>query len=93
MLLEDVKSYLNITWDDNSIDQKLQGMIERGKQVIDRYGCDTYNYEQEGLPRSLLLNYVMYENSGILEEFKENYKDDLISLQIESRLKNAKVIE
>lgn len=29
-LLEDVRNYLDITWDDPKGDEKLQGMIKRG---------------------------------------------------------------
>ena len=34
MLLNDVKNYLNITWEDSELDSKLSSMIERGKASL-----------------------------------------------------------
>lgn len=89
MLLNDIRNYLDITWEDAELDKKLQGMISRGKAYIDSRGGKPFDYEVEGLPRMLLFNYVMYENSGMLEEFFKNYQAELISLRLESRVEYA----
>ena len=81
-LLEEVKNYLDITWDTTEAEeQKLSGMIERGKQTLeDKIGdCD---FEKETQEKSLLLNYVLYDRSGALSDFWQNYKSEILSLRL-----------
>ena len=41
-LLDDVKNYLNITWDDEATDQKIGGLIASGMVYLDaRYARDS----------------------------------------------------
>jgi len=81
-LLSDVKNYLDITWDDADGDKKTKGMILRGISAIDGKAGVEFDYTQEGAHRSLLFNYVMYERSGMLNDFWINYKSDIIALQV-----------
>lgn len=80
-LLDDVKNYLDITWDDPVGDKKTMGMIQRGIAAIKgKIGeCDFYGETQE---RALLFDYVMYARAGEIPQFWENYRTDIISLQI-----------
>ena len=67
-LLEDVRNYLDITWDDPKGDEKLLGMIKRGMaSLAGKIGeCDFLRDTQE---RTLLFQLVMYEYSGELQQF------------------------
>lgn len=80
-LLNDIKNYLDITWDDPMGDQKIMGMIQRGIAAIKgKIGeCNFYEETQE---RALLFDYVMYARAGEIPQFWENYRTDIISLQI-----------
>lgn len=80
-LLIEVKNYLDITWDDTPGDEKLEGMIKRGMAAISgKIGeCNFFEETQE---RALLFDYVMYCRAGDLPQFWENYKAEVISLQI-----------
>lgn len=81
-LLEEVKNYLDITWNlTDEEEQKLIGIIERGKRTLeDKIGaCDFDNDTQE---KSLLLNYVLYDRSGALADFWQNYKGEILSLRV-----------
>lgn len=80
-LLDDVKNYLDITWDDPKGDQKIMGIVSRGMAAIKgKIGeCDFFEETQE---RALLFDYVMYARAGEIPQFWENYKADIISLQI-----------
>lgn len=80
-LLDDIKNYLDITWDDPMGDQKIMGMIQRGIAAIKgKIGeCNFYEETQE---RALLFDYVMYARAGEIPQFWENYRTDIISLQI-----------
>ena len=84
-LLEDVRNYLEITWDDPKGDEKLQGIIKRGMaSLAGKIGvCDFLGDTQE---RTLLFQLVMYEYSGELQQFWENYKSEVIGLQIAKKV-------
>lgn len=81
-LLEDVKNYLDITWEDPAGDIKLSGIIARGINYIDRIAGSTMDYTKEEKPRELLFDYCRYVRSNALEEFQKNYLHELLSLQI-----------
>ncbi|MGN0484897.1 MAG: hypothetical protein ACI4HI_15245 [Lachnospiraceae bacterium] len=85
-LIEEVKNYLDITWQTTpQEDEKLNGMIERGKAaIVGKIGeCD---FEKDTQEKTLLLNHVMYERSGALDEFWKNYRGEVISLRIRKRV-------
>lgn len=90
-LMDDVKNYLDITWEMSAGEkEKLSGIIERGKKYLaGKIGeCD---FEEETQEKELLLNYCMYVRAGRLQDFIENYKGEIVSLQINRwREKNAK---
>lgn len=80
-LLNDVKNYLDITWEDSLGNQKIMGMVQRGMAAIKgKIGeCNFYEETQE---RALLFDYVMYARAGEIPQFWENYREEFISLQI-----------
>lgn len=85
MILEEVKNYLDITWETTPAeDAKLSSMIERGKAALaGKIGrCD---FEGETQEKTLLFNHVMYERAGVLNEFWSNYRGEIISLQMNRR--------
>lgn len=80
-LLNDVKNYLDITWDDTLGDQKIEGMVQRGMAAI-KGKIGECNFFEETQERALLFDYVMYARAGEIPQFWENYKEEFISLQI-----------
>ncbi len=81
-LLEDVKNYLDITYEDPDGDMKLCGIIQRGEAYLDKVAGKTQDYEKEGLPRALLLNYCRYARNNVIELFKENFQSELVTLRM-----------
>lgn len=79
-MLEDLKEYLNITYEDPVTDRTLEGALERGKSILDDYAGAALDYE-EGLPRQLLFDYCRYARSHAAEMFETNFRHDLISLR------------
>ena len=71
-LIEDVKNYLDITWDmDASETQKLTGIITRGKAALEgKIGTKvrSFRYRSEGgqMPRIKNHNFITF-NDGILQ--------------------------
>lgn len=91
-LFDDVKNYLDITWEmDTGEKQKLSGIIERGKAYLTgKIGeCD---FESNTPEKELLMNYCMYVRAGRLSDFIQNYRPEIISLQMKRwrDKKNAK---
>lgn len=84
-LLNDVKNYLEITWDDSLGDEKISGMVKRGMAAIaGKIGeCNFYEETQE---RALLFDYVMYARAGEIPQFWQNYRGEIISLQIDRKV-------
>lgn len=81
-ILAAVKNYLDITYEDEETEKKLNGMIERGKKYLDRVAGQKQNYEMEGPPRALLLDYCRYARNNVLDLFEKNYLSELVSLRI-----------
>lgn len=81
-LFESVKNYLDITWDMNTGEiERLSGIIKRGKTFLEgKIGaCD---FTQETQEKELLLDYCMYARAGQIDEFMENYRQEITSLQM-----------
>ena len=87
-LLEAVKNYLDITWEDPAGDEKLSGIIARGIKYINSVAGAELDYTVEDKPRELLFDYCRYVRSNALDEFAINYQHELLSLQIQQEVKD-----
>jgi hypothetical protein len=87
-LLEAVRNYLDITWEDPGGDDKLAGIIARGIKYIDGAAGTTLDYTIEDKPRELLFDYCRYVRSNALNEFQNNYLPELLTLQINQEVKD-----
>lgn len=81
-LLNDIKNYLDITWEDEAGDAKLSGIIERGIKYIDGVAGQEMDYTIEDKPMELLFDYCRYARSHALDVFQINYLHELNTLQI-----------
>ena len=80
-LLADVKNHLDITWDDEVEDKKISGLIALGTTYLDdKYGEEA-DYNSDGLPRMLLLEYVRYARDKALDVFENNYQSMILAMQ------------
>ena len=81
-LIDEVKSYLDITWEiDAGEQQKLSGMIERGMEYL-QGKIGTCDFESETREKALLLDYCMYARAGRIPDFQQNYRSEIIALQM-----------
>lgn len=87
-LLDDVKNYLNITWDDEATDRKVRGLIAAGAIYLDLKRGAPADYEADGLPRTLLMDYVRYARDGALDVFENNFQSLLLGMQAEQAVKD-----
>lgn len=80
-LLSDVKNYLNITWDDEATDAKVSGLIAAGMVYLNgKYGEEA-DYTADGMPRTLLMEYVRYARDSALDVFENNFQALILGMQ------------
>lgn len=82
-LLDDVKNYLNITWDDEATDAKISGLVASGMVYLNSKYGDYADYTSDGMPRTLLMEYVRYARDSALDVFENNYQSMLLGMQNE----------
>ena len=86
-LRDDVKNYLNVTWNDEATDKRIGGLTASGMAYLDlKYG-DKADYTLDGMPRTLLMEYVRYARDSALDVFENNYQAMLLGMQNERRVK------
>lgn len=90
-LIQEVKNYLDITWEDEEETKKLAGQIRRGiAYITEKTGVEASVFEGEeadGRAQELLFAYLLYDRSGALDQFKRNYKNDIMGLRIREEVK------
>jgi len=79
-LLEQVKSYLKVTWDDEDTD--ITRLINRGKGKLQALVGAELDFETEGQARSLLFDYCRYAYNNASEYFEENFRSEILRLQL-----------
>lgn len=79
-LLAEVKNYLDITWEDDALDAKLEGILRRGMAYLDRIAGTGLRYRPDSLERGLLFDYVRYVRSGAAQDFAEDFSRELNGL-------------
>lgn len=82
-LLADVKNSLDITWDDEATDGKVRGFIAAGMAYLELKAGEALDYDLDGLPRTLLMEYVRYARDGALDVFENNYLSLLLAMRHE----------
>lgn len=80
-MLEEVKTYLKITWDDE--DQNLIGIIARAKAYLNDLTGVSLDFESEGEAKSLLLDRCRYVYNNASEYFEENFQTATLRLQLQ----------
>ena len=80
--LEDVRSFLNITWQDTARDERLKGYIKSSSLFLNGVAGEVIDFEDDLLARELLLNRVLYLDNQALNDFGANYNRELNELRI-----------
>lgn len=87
-LLDDIKIYLDITWDDEQTDRRITGLIEDGMAYIDDKLGEAGDYLSPGYPRTLLKEYVRYARDAALDVFENNYQSLILAMQADRGVMN-----
>lgn len=89
VLLEELKLYCGITWEDPVTDRQVRTLMENGMAFLDLKRGAPADYHVPGLPRSLLMDYVRYGRAEALDVFAENYLSLITAMQNERRVKDC----
>ena len=79
--MADVKNQINITWTDEATDLKIRGLIASATVYLDGKGGAAMDYEEDGMPRTLMMEYVRYARDEALDVFENNYRDQILAMQ------------
>lgn len=79
-LKNEVKNYLDVTWEDRDLDEKLEGILRRGMAYLDRIAGTGLEYRAESLERGLLFDYVRYVRAGAAQDFGSDFSRELNGL-------------
>ncbi|APC41529.1 hypothetical protein [Clostridium estertheticum] len=84
-ILEMIKAYLHITWEDANTELNLIDAIESSVAYLQGIaGVSAIDFEVNRLARDLLKDRCRYINSQALEVFEKNFASELMSLHIQS---------
>lgn len=97
-LLEELKNYLDITWEDEGTDKKLYGILIRAENILSGYAGEALIYDStQETEKQLLFDCCRYIYNNSLEDFKINFGAELIMLRAKFSVKavdeNAEVSE
>lgn len=84
--MEDVKNYLDITWEDEDTDRKVAGFIASGMRYLEGKAGNTLDFSLPGDARTLLFEYSRYARDGAMDVFEVNYRHLILAMQHERRL-------
>lgn len=87
-LIDEVKTYLDITWSDPHTDDKITGIIARAKAKISDYAgiaVGQLDLSEESSEKQLFLDLCRYIYNNASEDFEDNYRADLIMLRAKYR--------
>lgn len=85
-LLEDVKNYLDITWQDSATDKKVEEYVRSGMRYLNDRAGAPIDYGWPGDGRTLLMDYARYARDGALDVFENNYLHLLLALRNNRRI-------
>lgn len=87
-LLEELKNYLDITWEDEGTDKKLDGILNRAKNIHSEYAGEALSFDSyQETEKQLLFDCCRYIYNNSLEDFKVNFGAELITLRAKISVK------
>ena len=84
-MLQEVKDYLKITWDNE--DAYIQDIIGRGKAELNDSTGVELDFEAEGKPKNILLDYCRYYYNNAVSYFRENFREEVLELKLKEAAK------
>jgi len=82
-MIKELKNYLNITWSDDDTDTKIQGILDRATAILNNYAATSIDFGVAVNHKQLLFDCCRYIYNDAYEDFKHNYREELIMLRAE----------
>lgn len=79
-LLENVRQYLDITWEDPGLDAKLNGIVQRARSYLDRVAGQEIDYTEDLRAQQLLLDACRYIRDDSFQDFQHDWQTELNGL-------------
>lgn len=84
LLLEQVKRKLNVTWNDDDTDSRIEEIVNNAipslKHKLGIFQTD-FDFSVAGAENALFLNYCLYEWNHCSNEFDDNYHQDIADIR------------
>ncbi len=81
-MLEEVKRYLAITWDEPITNDNLEQIIKEGEAHLNEKVGVSLDFDKDLKARALLKDYCRYVRNYTLEYFDQNFKSNILELQL-----------
>ena len=91
-LLKELKIKVNVTWDDEDTELRLNSIIENAKATLDYKLGAEIDYYIPGIEKSLFLNYCMYDYNNCLNEFDKNYLGEIYQIRIKYEVQQRRAL-
>lgn len=80
-LVKQVKNTCNITWEEKSINEKIDSMIDDAEIALNHKLGAIIDYSKKGMERRLFLNYCLYAWNDCLDEFDKKYMNEIYQIR------------
>ena len=89
-MLQALKDKLAITWSDTDTDRRLNTILETAKTTLAfKLGLPSgYVWTTNTQESNLLLNYCFYEWNDAIDEFDDNYANDILQLRMKYEVRD-----
>lgn len=83
ILIQQVKRKLNITWEDDETNARVDEIINSAIPALKhKLGItDNFDFSEAGAENTLLLAYCLYEWNHSVNEFDENYHNEIAQIR------------
>lgn len=91
VLFKQVKRKLNVTWDDSDTNDRITDIIESAIPTLKhKLGIvdDDFDFSVRGAENTLFRNYCLYDWNHCLNEFDDNYHNEIGQLRDKWMVKN-----
>lgn len=87
-MLEELKKVLRITWEDEDEEEELNRLLSTGQAKINLIVGVELDYKNNFIAKDLLFNYCRYAYNNAVEMFEENFRGDILKLQLDAAVGN-----
>lgn len=90
VLLEQVKRKLNVTWEDDDTTTRVEELIASAiPTMIHKLGIadQSFDFSVPSMENTLFKNYCLYEWNHCVNEFDDNYSNEIAQLQAKHMVK------